>query len=338
MPIPGSQEIKSIGLAYFLHSQQWVFRVAFGLMILLGLKSAWKSSLFVVLFSFALLAVVVYITNFKMVADHIFYQPKNLTLLNASENKVGSEKLIIGVAYNNEAKAYPIQFIGFHHQVRDSIGGKPIMATYCTVCRTGRVFEPIVNGKVESFRLVGMDHYNAMFEDKTTKSWWRQETGEAIDGPLKGQSLQEMPSTQASLEKWLALYPHSLIMQPDPAFQAEYDSLYNYETGERKGRLTRRDTSSWQHKSWVVGIEWENAAKAYDWNTLMKKQIINDVIASQPIIVFVTKDHQSLFAFRRNATDQQFSIRNDTLTDGSITYNVLGHSFGDLRFWIYDGC
>jgi hypothetical protein len=66
------------------------------------------------------------------------------------------------------------------HQVRDSINHIPVMVTYCTVCRTGRIYNPIVNGKAETFRLVGMDHFNAMFEDATTKSWWRQSTGECI--------------------------------------------------------------------------------------------------------------------------------------------------------------
>ena len=42
------------------------------------------------------------------------------------------------------------------------------MVTYCTVCRTGRVFSPIVEGQPETFRLVGMDHFNAMFEDEGT--------------------------------------------------------------------------------------------------------------------------------------------------------------------------
>lgn len=59
------------------------------------------------------------------------------------------------------------------------------MVTYCTVCRTGRVYSPMVNGKLETFRLVGMDHFNAMFEDASTKSWWRQSNGDCIAGPLK---------------------------------------------------------------------------------------------------------------------------------------------------------
>ncbi len=329
MPIPGSQEMNSISLAYFLHAHQWIFRIAFGLIILSGLRSSWKASKVPVLISLALIGVVVYIINFKMVADHMFYQPNQLTLLNASANKVDIDKLIIGIAYNTEAKAYPIQFLGFHHQVRDSIGGKPIMVTYCTVCRTGRVFEPIVNGEEETFRLVGMDHYNAMFEDKTTGSWWRQESGESVAGALKGNVLPEFPSTQSTLGTWLALHPNSLIMQPDTTFQTEYDSLANYEGGKRTGRLTRHDTLSWQNKSWIAGLTVDNTSKAYDWNALMEKKIINDVIAAQPVLLFLAADNKSLFAFKRISASRLFSISNDTLSDGLITYNLSGHPYQD---------
>ena len=173
MPMPGSQKMNSIDVAWFLYRWRWVFRVVFGLLIAAGLlKSTWMRK-WVLLISMVLIAVVVYMANFKMAADHMFYQPKKLLLVNAAENKVDSQRLVIGIINNGEAKAYPIQFLGFHHQVQDSIGGMPVIVTYCTVCRTGRVFEPLVNGKQEQFRLVGMDHFNAMFEDKTTGSWWR---------------------------------------------------------------------------------------------------------------------------------------------------------------------
>jgi hypothetical protein len=79
-----------------------------------------------------------YAANFEMAADTMFYQPSVLTLKNAAENKVGKERLVIGVEVNGQARAYPIQYIGYHHQVRDTLGGKPIIVTYCTVCRTGR--------------------------------------------------------------------------------------------------------------------------------------------------------------------------------------------------------
>ena len=137
----------------------------------------------------------------------------------------------------DEARAYPIQLIGYHHQVRDTVGNTPLMVTYCTVCRTGRVYSPLVNGKPETFRLVGMDHFNAMFEDETTKSWWQQATGVAIAGPLKGKHLVEIPSRQASLASWIHYHPNSTIMQADTSFQKDYDDLADFDKGTIKGHL-----------------------------------------------------------------------------------------------------
>jgi hypothetical protein len=212
MPMPGSQEMNSIDAAYFLNKWRWLFRALFGVMIITGLlKSTWKRK-WLLIIPITIVAAVVFMANFKMAADHMFYQPDKLLLVNAVDNKVDSQRLVIGIINNGEAKAYPIRFLGYHHQVQDTIGGKPVIVTYCTVCRTGRVFEPVVNGKPEKFRLVGMDHFNAMFEDQTTKSWWRQVNGEAITGKLKGQQLPEFFSTQTSLVKWLQLNPASLIM------------------------------------------------------------------------------------------------------------------------------
>ena len=74
------------------------------------------------------------------------------------------------------------------------------MVSYCTVCRTGRVFAPVIAGRPATFRLVGMDHFNAMLEDQATGSWWRQANGEAITGQLKGTRLPELPSVQLTLK------------------------------------------------------------------------------------------------------------------------------------------
>ena len=45
MPLPGSQRINSIDLAYFLHTWRWVFRGIFGFMVLAGGLSAIKKLL-----------------------------------------------------------------------------------------------------------------------------------------------------------------------------------------------------------------------------------------------------------------------------------------------------
>ena len=324
MPMPGSQKMNSIDVAWFLYRWRWVFRVVFGLLIAAGLlKSTWMRK-WVLLISMVLIAVVVYMANFKMAADHMFYQPKKLLLVNAAENKVDSQRLVIGIINNGEAKAYPIQFLGFHHQVQDSIGGMPVIVTYCTVCRTGRVFEPLVNGKQEQFRLVGMDHFNAMFEDKTTGSWWRQATGEAITGKLKGLRLPEIFSAQTSLAEWLRLNPRSLIMQADPAFIKSYDSTTKYESGKSRSKLTGTDSLSWKDKSWVIGIKIDKERKAYDWNKLKTERIIHDKIDNTPILLVLATDNKSFFAFERPDANSRFSLTNDTIIYNSRRFRIDG--------------
>lgn len=294
MPFPGSQVEEMIDVAYFLHQYIWVFRVI-GIALI-----AYPAFIFIVgtnpyiKWTVAALlgfwVIVVYAFNFRFLADKMFYQPESVVLLAAKDNKVSDQQLVIGVVLDGKAKAYPIEVIGYHHQVRDTLAGKELMVTYCTVCRTGRVFSPEVDGKPETFRLVGMDHYNAMFEDATTHSWWRQVSGEAITGPSKGKKLNEIPSEQMTLRTWLERYPNSTILQPDPKFKDRYKVLEKYDEGKMEGRLEGRDSLSWKDKSWVVGVPMGLFAKAYDWNELIQIKAINDQIAGKPIVVAMEKD------------------------------------------------
>ncbi len=323
MPMPGSQRMNSIGIAYFLYKWRWVFRGLFGLLILVGLfRSNWKRK-WVPAIPLLLLAGVGYMVNFKMAADAMFRQPKKLMLTSAGNNKVDPNRLVIGVSINGEAKAYPIQFLGYHHHIQDVVGGKPVLVTYCTVCRTGRVFEPIVNGKKETFRLVGMDHFNAMLEDATTKSWWRQANGEAISGKLKGQKLTEVYSTQTSLAKWLLLNPNSMIMQADPAFIRSYDSTLKYESGLSRNSLTGTDSLSWKDKSWVIGVKSGKEKKAYDWNKLKEQRIIHDKLDNKTLALVLAADNKSFFVLETPG-NEKLTLRNDTLLLGNKHFSIDG--------------
>ena len=189
MPFPGSQHSDTIHWAYTIEKYKWLLRltglalIAFRPGVYLRLRSCCQKFFFP--FVILLYAVIFFFFNFRFEADKMFYQPGYKNFYGSTANKIDSNNLVIGVDMNGQSRAYPIQLIGYHHQVRDTVGNVSIMVTYCTVCRTGRVYSPIVNGKPETFRLVGMDHFNAMFEDETTHSWWQQATGIAIAGPLK---------------------------------------------------------------------------------------------------------------------------------------------------------
>ena len=297
MPLPGSQRMNSLPLAYFLWQWRWALRLLFSLAaVFIAWRHPhaqhWSALIFIAIF-----AAVAYAFNGPMSASGMFSPMTNKRMAVANNNQADSNLLVIGVQIGNDAAAYPIQYIAYHHRVQDTVGGKAVFVTYCSVCRTGRVYEPIVQGKTATFRLVGMDHFNAMFEDQATGSWWRQANGEAVTGPLTGQKLPEVFCQQMRLGTWLRLHPHSRILQPDTGFKKEYAQLEPYDEGKMKGKLTRSDTASWKEKSWVAGIVWKGQARAYDWNHLKRNRCINDTLAGDSIALVLGSDRKSFSAW-----------------------------------------
>jgi hypothetical protein len=282
------------------------------------------------LFFLLLYGLIGYFLNFRLNADKMFYQPVNKNFASATESRVSAGKLVIGTCINGEAKAFPVEIIGYHHQVRDTVGGVPVMATYCTVCRTGRIYDPRINGVLESFRLVGMDHYNAMFEDQSTKSWWRQATGEAIAGKLKGTTLLEIPSEQMTLANWLRKYPGSLILQPDSLFTKEYSDLTGFDDGTIQSELEYRDFLPWQEKSWVLGIAHAGQAYTYDWGKLVAQRILNDSLRGLHYVIAIEPDSVSFHTWNSTLNGTLYHFAMDT----------SGLYFRDLQtgsLWNYDG-
>ena len=335
MPFPGSQlddaaNLNRVAMAYWLHeSAPWMRAIAILLLavpvfqVLTKPVRQWHR--WVVGGLLVGYGVVLYMVNIEMMADRMFLQPTTKRMVSMSQNKIPTDKLVLGVVEKGEARAYPIQLIGYHHQVRDTVGGKPIMVTYCTVCRTGRVFDPIIKGQPETFRLVGMDHFNAMFEDESTGSWWRQATGEAIIGPRRGEVLGEIPAQHLTLAEWAAEHPNTLVMQPDPAFKTQTDSLARYDSGTRRSKLTGRDSASWKPKSWVVGVVAGGSSKAFDWNELVKKKVINGGVGTQSVVLTIAPDNKSFRVFSRAVAGRTLTFL--SISDGQFTDRETGSSW-----------
>ena len=333
MPFPGSQRSETVEIAWWISTHMVWIRIL--LLTMLGIAlvrvfrqgKLWeKISLLLALAGY----IVMYLLfNFRLDAESIFHQPsqKSFMPVALSDDK---NRLVIGVVVNGEARAYPIQLIGYHHQVTDTVGNEPIIVTYCTVCRTGRVYSSLVNGWPENFRLVGMDHFNAVFEDASTKTWWQQANGKAIAGPLKGASLKEIPSRQLTVGSWMRQHPNSMIMSPDSKYEERYFRLEDYDRGAMQSPLVKRDYRSWQDKSWVVGVKNEFTSMAYDWNELVEKRLIQDSLQSLPILLAMEADTASFHVFDRrlNGSVLQFntSLNNDCFTDWNTnsTWNMDG--------------
>ena len=314
MPFPGSQNLEAIKLCYYLE------KVILPLRIIGGLALVWymvkyfaknsikgrvvKGSTLILLLSS------LYVTDIEYKASSMFEEPQDINFANAIENRVPEGYIVLGVVHNGVAKAYPLVYLGYHHKVQDNVGALPVLVTYCTMCHTGRVYSPIVNGVRQNFRLVGARHYNAIIEDQNTGSWWYQATGEAAVGPMQGAKLTEISYEQSTLGAWLDKHPASLILQPDNHYIDAYNDLRNYDRVQPVDKdSTLKNKDSLVRKSWYLGVVVNKQPKAYNWRKLAKTRLVNDKIGSTPLLIMLENDSLTFHAWDRHVDGKELNFR-----------------------------
>lgn len=338
MPFPGSQDLNSIDVVYALHSWVVPLRII-GLLLIIGpiikgfLTGAMLRRVSIVMFC-VFCFVVFYYTTFAASASNIFREPSLLRMAAAADNRVSLDDIIIGIEHNGVAKAYPVNYLAHHYRISDSIGSLKLWVTYCSMCRTGAIYQPIIDNQQLTFRLIGANHYNAVFEDEATGSWWYQATGEAAIGPMKGRHLPVVPSEQMTLRLWLEQYPNSLIAQPDGA----QESRDGYARAGDFGRV-QPIAENWTHYTWVVGIASQTASKAYLWKSLVTARVVNDTVGKLPVVIVVASDSASFTAWQRVVDGQQLTFEFDSsqtlLTD--VQTNSIWNWKGECVEGTYTG-
>ncbi len=334
MPFPGSQNLNAITASYYLEKIILPLRIA-GIILILWylIKYYAQNSIRARIVKCVVLALCIgsfYLTDIAYKAESMFEEPQTVRFANAIENKVPENMVIIGVVNNGVAKAYPLDYLGYHHKVQDNVGNLPVLVTYCTMCRTGRVYSPVVNGQRQSFRLVGARHYNAIIEDEGTKTWWYQATGYAAVGKLKGEHLKELPYEQSTLSAWLNKHPSSLILQPDTHYLSDYADLKGYDRVQSVDKdSTLKNKDSLMRRSWMLGVIVNGQPKAYDWRHLFKKGLLNDSVNKTPLVLTIEKDSLSFHAFNSTVNGRTLHFKVDTA--GYITDRETA------SVWDYDG-
>jgi Protein of unknown function (DUF3179) len=146
------------------------------------------------------------------------------TLRSGNFGEIEENEIVMGVVVEGRAKAYPTSILAFHHIIQHQVGGRPLLITFCGRCHSGVVFDPVVKGRLLKFVPHGLRHGSMMMRDKETGSIWSHVTGEAVEGPHKGVSLDIISSNQVTWKEWLKSYPQTLLIAPHPDYAWLYHS------------------------------------------------------------------------------------------------------------------
>ncbi len=131
-------------------------------------------------------------------------------------NTIGLLEPVISVDIGGDARAYPLRIMLWHEIVNDTVGGVPVLISYCPLCSSGVVFERRINGEILAFGNTGrIRHFDMVMYDHKTESWWQQFTGTAIVGAFAGKALALIPSRLESLAQFRERAPQGLVLVPN---------------------------------------------------------------------------------------------------------------------------
>jgi len=293
----GARELE-IALAV-RHAGPWIAAVCVAILLLLTFRF-WSRARMIArvgLIGLLLLAVASAIFTNVNIFEKIFHPYDAPAFGSAAEVQVDADDKVLAVALGQEARAYPIRTMGYHHIVNDTVGGVPIAVTYCTLCHTGMVWNRVVDGRPLRFRLAGINNGNALLRDEETGSIWQQSTGEAIFGPLKGTQLQLVHSNELSFALWKSEQPKGQVLKPDVAYAADYDPKDWERHVERTRTVVDTSKSGIGPHQLMLGVSVAGENKAYSVEKILAAGLIQDRVGGSPVLLIVGPDGASIRVF-----------------------------------------
>ena len=217
-----------------------------------------------------------------------------------------SDDLLIVLTHKGVERAYPFRILTHHEIVNDTVGGDPIVVTYCPLCGSGIAYERTIDCEPVEFGTSGMlFNSNLVMYDRRTRSLWMQIGGQAVFGSMSGQRLTPVAVDVVRWGEWSPHHPDAEILDRGGGYRDySYDPYEGYDTDYSVWFPVQNvEDGRFHPKAVIFGIEAGGIHKAY-----FEDAVIEDAPFEDPVgdtVIRVERDESGLVTF----TD---------LTDGSV--------------------
>jgi hypothetical protein len=224
-----------------------------------------------------------------------------------------AEEYVIGLALNGQARAYPIRLLSSHELVNDTVGGEPVLISWCPLCFSAVVFERTVDGRELTFGVSGMLYRdNLVMYDHQTNTLWSQLLGQSLRGAMRRQRLTVVPSLLTTWGEWKRLYPETQVLSAERLGQYDgevIDPYTGYYTSGAAGLAGEvNHPAGVPAKALVVGLQAEGDWRAYRLADLQDVGLVEDELAGVSLLLVYDVPLQVVFVFRREVGDSVLSF------------------------------
>ena len=138
---------------------------------------------------------------------------------------MGAADRVIGVAFGNTARAYPLRILDWHEAVNDTVAGRSLLVTYCPLCDSAAVFDRAGRGRARQFGVSGL-LYNSnvlLYGRGGRDPLYSQLMASAVSGPQSRTPLPLLPCELTTWASWRNRHPQTDVLSFDTGYSRPYD-------------------------------------------------------------------------------------------------------------------
>ncbi len=155
-----------------------------------------------------------------------------------------------------------------------------------------------VAGQRLTFHLAGINNQNFLMRDEETGTFWQQISGKAISGPLKGSQLTLIHSDELTFATWRSEEPEGTVLNDVPKYVPKY-SPKDWDVRMRRAPTVLSFPGyGLKDRDLMLGIHAFGASRAFLYEQVLKEKLVKDRVGSEPVLVVVGPDDQSVRVFR----------------------------------------
>ncbi len=123
------------------------------------------------------------------------------------DDRLYVKEFVIGVEQNGDSVAFPFGTLNDEPVINHQVGGVDILVVFNRDPGSGVVYDRSVDGQTLTFQ----PDDGLKLTDLETGTIWDGLTGEALEGPLAGKSLQRVKSTTSFWFGWKDWFPNTKV-------------------------------------------------------------------------------------------------------------------------------
>ena len=224
-----------------------------------------------------------------------------------AEEYLSDEEPGISISIDGTSRFYPYQILVWHEIVNDTINGERILVTYCPLCGSGIVFDPVVDGERVEFGVSGkLWNSNLVMYDRKTDSYWSQALGEAIVGQMTGTQLEILPYNLTTFGLWKEVFPKGEVLTRDTGAIRFYgnDPYGDYYTNDKVLFPVNNTDSRLDSKELILGVVIDDKPKAYVPKDIKKEGTAIDSIGDTILTLKYNESLDAVEIYKKTADDE----------------------------------